>query len=365
MRIGVIGVDGVTDRWGTRAHLPAVRALEEAELIAVCTSREETAKRAQERTGVPLAFWDYEEMVRSPEVDLISVSVRIAMHHPMVLAAIEAGKPVFCEWPLSLNSALAADMRTRARDRGVAHAVGTQARFSPGILYAKELMEQAYVGRPLLFNMTHFLSSSIGSRPSHRWWVTQAEEGGGAILIALGHALDIVRWYLGDVADVNAKVDTLIRETHFSDTDEVAAVDAIDTVSCMARLANGVPGNIHVSNVCHRGGGFRFEVYGTEGRLLVESPGMVQYTPARVYGSQGEDAWQELPVPARFHTVAGLAADSQALQVAQLLRAFMSAIRDNTPFSPDFDEAVSLHRTIEAIERSSHTGTWEAVTSSP
>ena len=160
MRIGVIGVDGVTDRWGTRAHLPAVRALEEAELIAVCTSREETAKRAQERTGVPLAFWDYEEMVRSPEVDLISVSVRIAMHHPIVLAAIEAGKPVFCEWPLSLNSALAADMRTRARDRGVAHAVGTQARFSPGILYAKELMEQAYVGRPLLFNMTHFLSSS-------------------------------------------------------------------------------------------------------------------------------------------------------------------------------------------------------------
>lgn len=361
MRIGVIGIDGVTDRWGTRAHLPAVRALEEAELIAVCTSREETAMRAQERTEAPLAFWDYEEMARSPEVDLVSVSVRISMHHPMVMAALAAGKPVFCEWPLSLNSELAAQMHTQARAAGVAHAVGTQARFSPGIMYAKELMTQAYVGRPLLFNMTHFLSSSIGSRPSHRWWVTQAAEGGGAILIALGHALDIVGWYLGGVIEVNAKVETLIGETHFSDTDEVAPVDAIDTVSCMARLAGGVTGNVHVSNVCHHGGGFRFEIYGTEGRLLVESPGMVQYSPARLYGSQGDEALHELPVPAHFHSVEGLAADSQALQVAQLLRTFIASIRDNTAFSPGFDEAVKLHRTIEAIERSSTSGSWETV----
>jgi predicted dehydrogenase len=56
-----------------------------------------------------------------------------------------------------------------AQARGVAHAVGTQVRFSPGIIYAKELMESAYVGRPRFFHMTHFLASAIESRPSHRW----------------------------------------------------------------------------------------------------------------------------------------------------------------------------------------------------
>ena len=66
MRVGVIGANGGADRWGARAHLPAVLALDEAQLVAVCTSREETARNAQQRTGAPMAFWDYREMVQSP-----------------------------------------------------------------------------------------------------------------------------------------------------------------------------------------------------------------------------------------------------------------------------------------------------------
>ncbi len=59
MRIGMVGANGGTDRWGARAHLPAIAALEEAELVAVGTAHEETAKRTQQRTGARLAFWDY------------------------------------------------------------------------------------------------------------------------------------------------------------------------------------------------------------------------------------------------------------------------------------------------------------------
>src|SRR4029453_9027928 len=63
IRIGVVGANGGTDRWGARAHIPAIAALEEAELVAVCTAREETAKRAQQRTGARLAVCEYQEMV--------------------------------------------------------------------------------------------------------------------------------------------------------------------------------------------------------------------------------------------------------------------------------------------------------------
>ena len=222
-------------------------------------------------------------------------------------------------------------------------------------------MAQHYVGRPLLFHMTHFLATAMAPRPSHRWWSLRAEEGGGAILIATGHALDVVRWYLGEVAEVNARVDTLVTEAQFSDTHDVVPVDAIDTVSCMVRLASGVTGTCHVSNVCQQGSGFRLDIYGTDGRLSVESPNMVQYSPARVYGAQGSGSFAELPIPTRYHDVTTLAADSQALQVAQLLRHFMRCIKDRTTFHPNFAEAVSLHRTIEAIVRSSSTGRWEAV----
>lgn len=360
-RIGVIGANGGTDRWGARAHLPAIAALEEAALVAVCTSREDTAKRAQERSGARLAFWDYQQMVRSPDIDIITVAVRIALHHPIVMAALEAGKHVFCEWPLALNAAQAAELYGRAQSKGVAHAVGTQARFSPGIMYAKELMDNAYVGRPLFFHMTHFLSSAVEPRPSHRWWSTRAEEGGGAMLIASGHALDVVRWYLDEVAEVHGQVQTLVKETRFADTGEVVPVDAIDTVAFLARLTNGVTGTVHVSNACKRGSGFRLDIYGTEGRLSVESPHMVQYSPARVYGAQGGEAVHELPVPPRLHEVPSLPADSQALQVAQLLRQFIRSLQTGTAFHPHFGDAVGLHRTLEAVVRSSTTGRWEAV----
>jgi predicted dehydrogenase len=335
--------------------------LEEAELTAVCTAHEGTARAAQQRTGAHLAFWDYQEMVRSPEIDLVTVAVRISMHHPIVVAALEAGKHVFCEWPLALNAGQATDMYTVAQGKGVSHAVGTQARFSPGIMFAKELLEQEYIGRPLLFQMAHFLSSAIAPRPSHRWWSMRAEEGGGAILIACGHALDVVRWYLGEVEEVCGKVQTLVRETRFSDTGEVVPVTAIDTVAGVARLGNGVTGTIHVSNACKAGSGFRLEIYGAEGRLLVESPHMVQYSAARVYAARGQDPFRELPVPSRFYEVTGLAAESQAFQVAQLLRRFMRAINAGEVFHPNFGEALNLHRTIEAIARSSESGGWETV----
>ncbi len=361
VRVGIIGANGGSDRWGARAHIPAVMALPEAELTAVCTAHEETARRAQQRTGAPLAFWDYQEMLRSPQIDVVTVAVRISLHHPIVLAALQAGKHVFCEWPLALNAAQAQEMHRLAEEKGLQHAVGTQARFSPGIMYAKELMEQGYVGRPLLFHMTHFLSSALEPRPSHRWWSMRTEEGGGAILIACGHALDVVRWYLGEVEEVCGKVETLVKETRFSDTGEVVPVTSIDTVACMARLAGGVTGSFHVSNACKHGSGFRLEIYGMDGRLQVETSRMVQYAPARVYGARGQEALQELPVPARLHEVKELPHDSQALQVAQLLRRFLRSVSQGESFHPCFGEAVNLHRTIEAVVRSSETGTWEKV----
>jgi predicted dehydrogenase len=122
-----------------------------------------------------------------------------------------------------------------------------------------------------------------------------------------------------------------------------------------------VTGTVHVSNACKQGSGFRLDIFGTEGRLSVESPAMVQYSTAKVYGAQGSGVLQELPVPPRLHTVPTLPVESQALQVAQLLRQFIGSLHTGSAFHPDFADAVGLHRTLEAVVRSSATGRWEAV----
>ena len=88
---------------------------------------------------------------------------------------------------------------------------------------------------------------------------------------------------------------------------------------------------------------------------------MVQYSPARVYGAHGNDPLHELPVPARFYEVTELAAESQAFQVAQLLRRCLQAIAVGEEFHPNFAESVTLYRTIEALVHSSKHGAWTEV----
>ena len=130
IRVGVIGAN-VSYGWGLRAHLPAILALPEFELAAVCTSRPETAAASQEKFGARLAFHDYREMVECADVDLVAVVVRVPHHYEMTMAALNAGKHVFTEWPLGANLAQAREMADLAREKGVRTLAGMQRRCSP------------------------------------------------------------------------------------------------------------------------------------------------------------------------------------------------------------------------------------------
>jgi NAD(P)-dependent dehydrogenase (short-subunit alcohol dehydrogenase family) len=102
---------------------------------------------------VPLAFSDAEKLAQDSNVDLVTVSVKVPDHYLPVMAAIEAGKHVYCEWPLGRNTDEAAQMLAAAERRGVRHAVGLQGQVSPAICYAKDLIAEGYVGRVLSATM--------------------------------------------------------------------------------------------------------------------------------------------------------------------------------------------------------------------
>ena len=156
IRLGIIGANA-NYGWSMRAHLPALLALPEYELTAVCTSSAATAAESAKAYGAKSAFHDYHEMVASPDIDVVSVSVRVPLHHDMVMAALASGKHVFCEWPLGANLAESQEMASVARSNGVTSMVGLQARAAPAILHLKDLVSQGYVGEELACNMTMFL----------------------------------------------------------------------------------------------------------------------------------------------------------------------------------------------------------------
>src|SRR5712691_942168 len=101
IRVGIVGatVTPGGSGWGANAHVPALHALPDYELLAVCTAHVDTAQASAGAFGAELAFHDFDTMVAQPDVDLVSVVVRVPKHHDLVMTALHAGKNVYCEWP--------------------------------------------------------------------------------------------------------------------------------------------------------------------------------------------------------------------------------------------------------------------------
>src|SRR6478672_6118670 len=187
IRVGIIGANP-SRGFASIAHIPALQALADFEISAVCTTRQDSADAAAGHYGVPLAFCDAEKLARHPDVDLVTVSVKVPDHYLPVMAAIEAGKHVYCEWPLGRNTDEAVRMLDAAKRQGIRHAVGLQGQVSPAINYTKDLIADGYVGRVLSATM-------IGCAPN--WGPTidrayQADFANGANLLTItgGHTID-------------------------------------------------------------------------------------------------------------------------------------------------------------------------------
>jgi Oxidoreductase family, NAD-binding Rossmann fold len=139
--------------WGRDAHIPALSALPEFEITAVCTSRQETADETAKHFGFPHAFADPYKMLQHPDVDLVSICVRVPFHHQLGMAALNAGKHLYCEWPLAATTEQAQQMRDLAVRKGVRHMVGLQARGAREFNRLRDLVAEGYVGKVLSCTM--------------------------------------------------------------------------------------------------------------------------------------------------------------------------------------------------------------------
>ena len=104
IRLGVIGANSHMG-WAPRSHLPAIVASPEFELTAVCTTRRESAEESQKNYGARLAFDNYQEMLAHPDIDAVAVVLRVPSHYEPTIAALNAGKHVYTEWPLGQTTA--------------------------------------------------------------------------------------------------------------------------------------------------------------------------------------------------------------------------------------------------------------------
>ena len=355
LRVGIVGANAQGQGWAPISHLPALKALSGYELVAVCTAHAATAAEASRTYGVARAFDDYRKMVQEPDIDLVSVVVRVPNHHDVVMAALDAGKHVYCEWPLGANLAEAESMAALARAKGVRAMVGLQARGDPALRYLHDLVAQGYLGDVLAVNMTMFTGGAL-ERPASRVWDRDKTKGVSALTVRGIHTLDSLCYCLGELVEVSAKVTTQVRQWRVVDTGDMVDVDAADNVTVNGVLENGALVSAHVATVPYNGSGFRMEIYGRNGTIQVSSKGAPQRDANHLMGSQRGAALAPLPVPEHYLEMPADTPMGPPRNVGHLYLRMASAIRNHAPVAPDFDLAVERHRLIDAIQRSSDEG---------
>jgi predicted dehydrogenase len=292
------------------------------------------------------------------QVEAALVAVRVPAHYKITMAALEAGKHVYCEWPLGANTAEAEAMLALARLKNVRTMVGLQRRASPAYGYMRELVQQGYVGKIISVNMTH-MGSGVLTRPADRTWQRDVTLGANTLTITFGHSIDALCMVAGELVEVSALVSTQVPQWFESDTQKYVDVTSPDNVMLSGRLENGAVVNVSLGVHPFHGSGYRLEIYGTEGTLMMVGGGDAgQEVKRRIMGGQKADkAMQELPVPERFKVVPeAIRSQGPSYDVGQMWVQFAHAIRAGTAVEADFAHAVRRHRMLDAIRRASETG---------
>src|SRR5437660_1557231 len=357
IRVGIIGANPERG-WAAQAHIPALKSLsDDFEITALSTSRRESADAASKLFGVPLAFDNYQELVDSGAVDVIAVTVKVPYHLELATAALDAGKAVYCEWPLGNGLNEAETLAALAKKKGVLAVAGLQARSAPSVAYVRDLIKQGYVGEVL---STTLIGSGMGWGPTvepYNVYTNDKKNGATMLSIALGHAADALCHCLGEVRELSATMAVRRKSFTIAGTGERKPMTTEDQVGVSGLLEGGAAFSVHYRGGVSRGTNLLWEINGTEGDLqLTAAGGQAQIFEMTVRGGKGaQSALEALPVPEQYRW-SPPQGPGPSTNVAQAYARFARDYHEGTHFCPTFDDAVRRHRMLNAIETAAATG---------
>ena len=271
IRAGVIGTGFIGP-----VHLEALRRVG-VNVTALC-DLPDRVRAAADKYGIPEAFGDYRELLRSPDVDVVHITSPNRFHCEMSLAALRAGKHVICEKPLAMNTRETAQIAKLARSRGTVFAVNYNVRFYPAVLALHRLVARGDLGDIIHVNGS-YMQDWLFKDTDYNWRLLPQEGGKLRAVADIGtHWMDTVSFILGaKITSVFADLG-IFHKTRRRPLGEVQTfaksnarmkyasykVATEDFASVLLRFASGAHGNLGVSQVAAgRKNCIRIEVYGS------------------------------------------------------------------------------------------------------
>ncbi len=253
IKLGIIGCGfGAMD-----LYAPFFRYLENGEIVAAMDVDEARAQRFQAVTGCPRIYTALEPLLADREVDAVMVLTPTHLHADQVALAAQAGKHVYCEKPMARTIEEADRMIAACASNRVKLQVAFMKRFNPSFRRARQLLDEGRLGG--VFEMRAVWDNARARTSAQANYRHRVRSGGGFLQEDGSHPLDVCRWWMGEVEEVTAQV--MVVAANRFENDDVGMV--------MMRHAGGGLSSLHITMLTHRTGMESYEVFGTQGTLLM------------------------------------------------------------------------------------------------
>lgn len=340
------------------------------------------ASAAAERMGFERSTGDWHELVNDPRIDVVDITSPNNLHRDMAIAAIEAGKHVYCEKPLAVTLADAEAMQAAAARKGVKTMVAFNNVKTPAAMLARRLIDEGAIGRPIRFR--GWFDQGFFSDPElpYSWRCSRAEAGSGALGDLGSHVISVAQYLMGGVESVAAIGQTLFPTRPVAAAgegyaasagagSERRAVENEDQMQCLVRFSSGAAGTIEASRIAvGKVFGIYWEVSGTEGTILMDGERFNELKLARLSDAKEDRGFKTLLAGSQIpqykaffgfdYGGGGLGYyDVKVIEVHDLIAGIAGA----GSCSPDFAFGLENQRIVAAIENSMPTGAWTPVAS--
>lgn len=340
-------------------------------LVGVAAASEKTRNLAQERAGYEFATDDYNDLLAREDIQIIDICTPNYLHKEQTIAAIKAGKHVYCDKPLGMNAQDAKEMVELAKSSNLTCQVTFHNRFSPAMIRARQMVEDGFLGDVTSFRAVYLHGGYTDPNRPISWRMQYEKSGGGALVDLGSHVLDLVRYLSGDFLRVQANLRTLIKERPiFKGSDQKVPVTVDDLAVMQLELTNGAIGTVEASRIATGvQDDMRIEIHGTKGALkfdLMDSNWLYAYDDTKPHAPYGGDKGyvqiecvQNYPSPAslpggkcpvgwtRFHIASTYS--------------FVSNVVNSRPGNPSFEDGWVIQKVMDAAIKSSESGRWENV----
>jgi predicted dehydrogenase len=353
LNVGIIGASFARD-----AYLPAFAHIEGADVVALASSRMESAKAAAAPYGINTIYDDWEKMLAEQRLDLVCIATPTVMHAPMVLAAIARGAHVLCEKPTAMNSGEARAMLDAARKADRLHMIDHELRFNPTRARIAELIHGGDLGEIRHVNITNIGASwaDPASRPKGDWW-SDAKMGGGRLGANGSHQVDMLRWWLGEPSSVIGQALTAVPDRICKNTGEEWTATADDLSHFTLEIETGALAQVFMSGVAAANMGNETQVFGSKGSITLSNG------DEKLYFAKAGDGFKDISVDDPHTTLDGLNKGIWNVSVFAALQELTAAITEDRDLKrgASFVDGLRNQMVLDAIITSTSSRKWEVL----